>query len=100
MRAAASASSANLNVYGLLLAIAAMDLYRPKPTAPGDSYDCLGCGTEIDGCATEGFWLERDRWQAPNTYELYCLSCCVETMTDWPNHPDVDDEAAVKAHFE
>ena len=60
----------------------------------------MGCEATIDGGTVEGFWLERERWQAPNTYELYCLSCCVEMMTAWSNYPDVADEADVKAHFD
>ncbi|WP_171052345.1 hypothetical protein [Haloterrigena sp. H1] len=52
-----------------------MQQYRPPPTPPGQPNDCLGCGTEIDGDAVEGVWVERDHWQAPTTYELHCLSC-------------------------
>ncbi|WP_265110876.1 hypothetical protein [Halosolutus halophilus] len=76
-----------------------MQLYWPEPTSPGEIYDCLECGTAIDGVTVEGFWLERENWQAPNTHELYCCACCVEKMNAWPNQPDVDDEADVLAAF-
>lgn len=75
-----------------------MQLYWPKPTAPGETHDCLDCGVEVDGETIEGVWLERENWQAPNTHELYCLTCCVEKMNDWPNQPNVAHEADVKAH--
>lgn len=59
-----------------------MQQYRPPPTPPGQPNDCLGCGTEINGDTVEGIWVERDHWQAPTTYELYCLSCCVDQLNE------------------
>ena len=76
-----------------------MQLYWPTPTPPGHPNECLGCESMIDGNKVEGFWLEHKHWQAPNTYELYCLACCVEKMNAWTNQPNVVDEADVKAHL-
>lgn len=39
---------------------------------------------------------ERENWQDPNTYHLFCLACCVEKMSEWPNHPGVDTEGEVR----
>lgn len=76
-----------------------MQLYWPKPTPPGQPNDCFGCAIEIDGIDVDGFWLERECWQAPNRHELYCLACCVDKMNDWANQADVVDEADVKAQL-
>ncbi|ADB59335.1 hypothetical protein Htur_0437 [Haloterrigena turkmenica DSM 5511] len=76
-----------------------MRLYWPSPNPPGEPKACLECETLVDGSETEGWWLERETCQNPNTYHLFCLSCCVEKMNEWSNHPSVDDEEAAKKHL-
>ena len=71
-------------------------LYHPSPNPPFDPKPCQDCGTLVDGQKRTGWWLERECWQSPNKYELYCISCCVEKMASWPNYPDVDTEHDVK----
>lgn len=67
-----------------------MRLYWPNPNPPCKPKTCTECEIQIDGDEIEGWWLEREHWQGPNTHHLLCLECCVEKMNDWSNHPDVD----------
>ncbi|WP_265111026.1 hypothetical protein [Halosolutus halophilus] len=76
-----------------------MQPYRPPPMPPGHPNERLQCENDIDGDEVEGFWLERENWQSPNTHELYCLACRIEKLNEWANQPDVADEADVKAHL-
>ena len=75
-----------------------MQLYWPRPTPPGVPNNCFHCEVEIDGEDVKGIWLERERWQNPNTHELTCLSCCVEEVNESTNRPDTVDETDVTAH--
>lgn len=74
-----------------------MQLYWPQPTPPGVPNNCFQCGVEIDGGDVEGIWLERERWQNPNTHELTCLSCCIDELneeTTQLNGTDADEITA------
>ncbi|MDG5759924.1 hypothetical protein QA600_11295 [Natronococcus sp. A-GB1] len=66
-----------------------MQLYWPRPTAPGVPNDCYQCGATIDGDTRTGVWLEREQWQGPNRHELTCLDCCPEES----NEAAVGDDA-------
>lgn len=73
--------------------------YTPRPNPPCKPKRCQECGNRVDGVETEGWWLERENWQSPNDYVLFCLTCCVNKMNDWQNHPDVATEREVKEKF-
>ena len=64
-------------------------LYRPSPNPPFEPKPCQGCGSLVDGEETNGWWLEKECWQSPNRYELFCVSCCVDRL-------DVDTEDEVE----
>ena len=63
--------------------------YVPDPNPPAEPKQCQRCGTFVDARKTDGWWLEREHWQSPNDHVLFCMSCCVAKMNEWPNHPDV-----------
>jgi hypothetical protein len=64
-------------------------LYTPDPNPPAEPKECQHCGELVDGDTTEGWWLERENWQNPNDFVLFCLDCCVTKMNEWTNHEDV-----------
>lgn len=72
-----------------------MKLYKPDPNPPCKPKECQNCGGVVDGERTEGWWLERDNWQNPNTHILFCITCCIEKMNEWPNYPDIEDRREV-----
>ncbi|NKE37170.1 hypothetical protein GWG54_15335 [Natronococcus sp. JC468] len=73
-----------------------MDPYFPSPNPPCAPKPCQRCGTRVDGEETEGWWLERERWQSPNCYQLLCLSCCVDAMNEESGQPNVADETELR----
>ncbi len=73
-----------------------MKLYWPSPNPPCKPKGRTHRGKLIDGDEIEGWWVERENWQGPNTYHLFCLTCCVEKMPEWSNRPNVDTEGEAR----